>query len=323
MAIRFKSHSAPKSRDALLWIVVAVLVIWGGWQAVRVRQQVLMALHPRQASSTTAPTTQAATVSMDLPPADFSTSLEPANSPVSGAAPDASAAPEIIRVLAPGLLAHTRGEIIEAQDQLHADHLLTARRILQRALNHISGFGDIEADHIRTVLTSINRRSVLGSAVVPGDPLVKIITVQSGDSLDYLAKLYRITPALIQQLNPGLQPQALIPGTGVKVILGPMDAHIILHALRVDVTIRNRFIIDFPLHQITPIEPGAGRYRTIRYIPGPLGLDEWILQSRSGSERLILAGGDFPDADITLSPKAISALHQMINPEFSRIDVEP
>lgn len=319
MAIGFKSRSRPKSRDALLWFVVGVLVIWGAWQAISVRRQVLRALDTRNAS---APATQAAVTRMVTSPADESPDDQPPNpSPFPDAFVDTP--PEVLRILAPGLLQQTRNQIIAARALLKRGHLLMARRILQTARRKIAGFGEQEADTIRSLLSQINRRSILGSAIVPGDPLVKVITVRPGDSIDYLAALYRITPAMIRQLNPGLQPAAMIPGRGVKVILGPMNAHIIPHALRVDVTIRGRFITDYPIHLTTPIEPSPGQYRTAHFLPGPLGLDEWILQSKTSRSRVILASGDISGADIKLSSRAISALQRMMDPAFSRIAIEP
>ncbi len=322
MAIRFKSSSAPKSRDALLWIIVGILVVWGVWQAINVRRQVLKALHPRHA--VTAPAMTPPTTDENFTPpasADISNTgqMDQTLTPDLGPA----AAPEVLHVLSPGLLVRTRQEVSQARMDLRHDRLLKARRILETALRHISGFGEKQATAIRSMLMEINRHSILGSAIVPGDTLVKLITVQRGNSLDYLAGLYRITPEMILQLNPRLQARSMVAGTGVKVILGPMDAHLILHASRIDVMIRRHFIADYPFHLVAPIEPAAGRYRVVNYLPGPLGLDEWILQSETGRSRLILAGGDIPDADITLSPGAISSLHRMINPDFSRFEVEP
>ncbi len=327
MAIRFKSSSTPKSRDVLLWIIVGALMIWGAWQAMSVRRQVLKALHTRHSSAATAPTRQAAGSPYAAPPADDGGNADMdsqlSQTPFSNSVANAPAPPEVIRVLAPGLLTQTRGQLTLAHRELKHGRLLTARRTLQAALRRIAGFGDTEAGQIRKLLSQINRRSILGSAIVPGDPMIKLITVQSGNTLDYLAGLYRITPQMILRLNPGLAPESLIPGTGIKVILGPMDAHFILHASRVDVMIRRHFIASYPFHLAAPIEPEAGRYQVVNYLPGPLGLDEWILKEDNGQSRLIIAGGAIPDADIKMSPHAITALHRMINPDFSRIEVEP
>lgn len=321
MAIRFKSGSTPKSRDALLWMFVGVLVIWGGWQAFQVRQQVLKALHPRHAT-TKAAATEPAADGTGLPPPPDDSANQPADQTLLPDVPR-NLPPDVIHVLAPGLLTNSRRLAQQARTELQHGHILTARRMLQTALRHIAGFGEKQAAGIRAVLMRLNRHSVLGSAIVPGDKLVKLITVQSGNSLDYLAALYRITPELIARMNPGLQPRAMMAGTAVKVVLGPFDAHIILHASRIDVMIRRHFIADYPFHLVTPVPPRTGRYRVVNYLPGPLGLDEWILQSQNGQSRLILAGGDIPDADIRLPTRAIVALHDMINPEFSRIEVDP
>lgn|GEM_PF-3431806 len=321
MAIRFKSSSAPRSRDALLWIIVGVLVIWGTWQAIKVRQQVLNALHRHH--STTAPgATQAATRGNATPPQLDASGDQPTDQTLT---PNASLnqPSEVIHVLAPGLLMRTQRQIQQASLDLKHGHLLIARHSLQSALRHISGLGEKSAATIRKMLMEINQHSVLGSAIIPGDELTRLISVQPGNSLDYLAGLYRITPAMILRLNPGIRPRSMMAGTAVKVILGPMDAHIILHASRIDVMIRRHFIADYPFHLVTPVQPAPGRYHVVHYLPGPLGLDEWILQSETGQSRLILAGGDIPNTDIRLSSKAISILHRMINPEFSRIDVEP
>ena len=321
MAIRFKSGSAPKSRDALLWIIVSILMIWGAWQAIKVRKQVLKALQPHHAI--TAPLAKQPTTNQD-PATPFSSPDNADAGPLaqsftSDLAP--AAGPEVLHVLSPGLLVRTRRQVSQARLELRQRRLLRARRTLQTALRHISGFGEKQAVAIRSMLMEINRHSILGSAIIPGDTWVKLITVRGGNSLDYLARLYRITPAMILRLNPGLQARSMLAGAGVKVILGPMDAHLILHASRIDVMIRRHFIADYSFHLVTPVEPTVGRYRVVNYLPGPLGLDEWILQS--GRSRLILAGGNIPDADITLSPHAIRSLHRMINPDFSRFEVEP
>ncbi|MDA8375761.1 MAG: LysM domain-containing protein [Planctomycetia bacterium] len=319
MVIGFKSRSRPKSREVLLWFVVGMLVIWGAWQAISVRRQVLRALDTRTAS---VPATQAASTPLVTSSADESSDDQPpAPIPFSGAFVDAP--PEVLRVLAPGQLRQTGKQIMAARAMLKRGHLLIARHMLQAARRTIAGFGEQESDTIRSLLSQINRRTILGSAIVPGDPLVKVITVRAGDSIDYLATLYRITPAMIEHINPGLQPATLIPGQGVKVILGPMNAHIILHALRVDVTIRGRFITAYPFRLTTPIEPSPGQYKIVDFLPGPLGLDEWILQSENSQSRVIVASGDISGTDIKMSSSAISALARMMNQAFSRIAIEP
>ena len=321
MAIRFKSGSAPRSRDALLWIIVGVLVIWGTWQAIKVRQQVLNALHRHH--STTAPVTSQATPSESASPPQQDATDDQLTGQTLTPTASQNQPSEVIHVLAPGLLMRTRRQIQQASLDLKHGHVLTARHSLQSALRHISGLGEKQAGTIRAMLMKINQHSVLGSAIIPGDELTRLITVQPGNSLDYLAGLFRITPAMILRLNPGIRPRSMLAGTAVKVILGPMDADIILHASRIDVMIRRHFIADYPFHLVTPVQPALGRYHVVHYLPGPLGLDEWILQSETGRSRLILAGGDIPNTDIRLSTKAISTLHRMINPDFSRIDVEP
>ncbi|MGC9258488.1 MAG: LysM peptidoglycan-binding domain-containing protein [Phycisphaerae bacterium] len=324
MAIRFKSGATPKSRDALLWIIVGVLVIWGAWQTIKVRRQVLKALHTRRApyvQATAAPTATAS--GRTTPSRPFSVAHRSGQTFGANTAAPLRPAPTIVHVLTPGLLTQVHHQIAQARLALKHGHLLTARHTLQTALRHISGFGEHEADTIRAVLMQINARSVLSSAIVPGDPLVRLVRVQPGDTLDYLAGLYRITPRMILQINPGLQPRSLIAGTSVKVILGPIDAYILIHAARIDVMIRQHFIADFPMRVVIPIAPRLGRYRVKNYLPGPLRLDEWILQAVSDRSRLILAGGDIPDADIRLSPQSITALHRMINTHFSRITIEP
>ena len=322
MAIRFKSGSAPKSREMLLWIIVGVLVIWGAWQTIKVRQQVLKALNTRHLSSVRAAQTPT-TSRRPVPSSDFHVDHISSETFSSNTNVPLRPAPKIIHVLMPGLLTQAHRQIEQARLVLQHGQLLPARHALQMALRAISGFGEREADGMRSLLMLINKRSVLGSAIIPGDPLVRLVRVQSGNTLDYLAGLYRITPSMILQLNPGLQPGLLIAGTGIKVIRGPMDAYILIHAARIDVMIRRHFIADFPMRLVTPITPAPGYYRVENYLPGPLGLDEWILRATNGQARLILAGGDIPNADIQLSPRSITALHRMINTHFSRISVEP
>ncbi len=321
MAIRFKSGSAPRSRDALLWIIVGILVIWGTWQAFRVRQQVLLALHRHDsATATITPHTgNRPTITPSQPEAADTQPIDQSLVPNA----QQNQPPEVIHVLAPGLLMRIHHQIQQARGDIDNGHLLTARHTLQSALRHISGLGEKQAATIRALLMNINFHSVLGSAIIPGDELTKLISIEPGNSLDYLAALYRITPAMILRLNPGIHPRSMMAGTAVKVIRGPMDAHIILHASRIDVMIRRHFVADYPFHLVTPIQPAPGRYRVMNYLPGPLGLDEWILRSETGQSRLVLASGDIPNTDIRLSVKAISTLHRMINPEFSRIEVDP
>ena len=112
--------------------------------------------------------------------------------------------------------------------------LVEGRAILSRLLTDRGvGLDPRDAEAVRQTLTSVNEQMVFSPKVTPGDPLVEVHVIQSGDILIRLAPPYSITPELLRRIN-GVDPQRLFVGQKLKAIKGPFHAVIDNREFRMD-----------------------------------------------------------------------------------------
>ncbi|NNM87235.1 MAG: LysM peptidoglycan-binding domain-containing protein [Phycisphaerae bacterium] len=325
---------------ALMWMGVAGLIAWGLWQGYLVRKMVLAradlqmhhhAGHPGKHRPQSAGLSENPGSAPVIQRVFLSTHGE---SPW-GAAPHTPHHWQVIAVLSPGVIHQTNLSLDLAREDLRHGNILTARTLLNEALVKLRGFAEPQSSTIRHILSRLNRRTLLSGGVIPNDPLTRVVPVAAGESLDYLAYLYRITPHLLQHINPGVQARNLRPGTGIKVILGPFDARILLRYNRLDVVDRGIFITSMPIRMadLLPIPPG--RYRLQiggeTEFPNPLGHGHGYRITLVKIGRA--AGGISPHStviittppttvgEIEVSQRPMRRLFELLSPEFSRVEI--
>ena len=254
-----------------------------------------------------------------------------------GAAPSTPRHSQVIAVLSPGVMHQTNLSIAIAQHDLRAGKILTGRSLLNDALPRLRGFAEPQASTIRHILSRLNWRTLLSGGVIPDDPLTRVVPVTAGESLDYLAYLYRITPHLLQRINPGVQARNLRPGTGIKVILGPFDARILLRDKRLDVVDRGIFITSMRIGMADLIPVPPGRYRLQiggdTQFPNPLGRGHGyrITMVRIGPtvagislhSTVVITTPPATVGEIEISSRPMRRLFELLSPEFSRVEILP
>lgn len=194
----------------------------------------------------------------------------------------------------------------------------------------MAGLGEHQADAIRSLLNQINRQTLLSSALAPGDPLCRLITVQRGQTPDYLADIYRITPAMLDILNPQLNPQAMQAGEAIKILLGPVDATLVLHANRIDLSIRSQFVLSLPMRTNAIFPPAPGRYRVTGEFHQPkdigaINLDHIDLVPAAGAaqQRFVIRCLRSQTGGVQVSSRAMHWLLAALSRPYSRVEVVP
>ncbi|HVX84054.1 MAG TPA: LysM domain-containing protein [Phycisphaerae bacterium] len=124
------------------------------------------------------------------------------------------------------------GRIPEARSALNAALLLT-------------GPGP-HAASLRQQLAVLNGGVFLGSAIVPEDPAAPFLEIQPGDSFLKLSRRYAVPAALLEAVNPNLNPRDLRPGVGVKVVRGPFHLRYAKSEHRLDLFARELYVRSFP-----------------------------------------------------------------------------
>jgi hypothetical protein len=324
-----------------MWIGVAGLIAWGLWQGYLVRKMVLARADLQMHHHAGRP-------HKPRPPQPTDLSDTPGSAPVIqrvflsshgespwGAAPHTPHRLQVIAVLSPGVIHQTSLSLDLARQDLRHGNILTARTLLNQALVKLRGFAEPQAATMRHILSRLNRRTLLSGGVIPNDPLTRVVPVAAGESLDYLAYLYRITPHLLQRVNPGVQARNLRPGTGIKVILGPFDARILLRQHRLDVVDRGIFITSMPIRMADLLPIAPGRYRLQiggeTQFPNPLGQGRGYRitlvkigqapAATSPHSTVIITTPPTTVGEIEISQRPMRRLFELLSPEFSRVEI--
>lgn len=324
----------------LMWGAVAMLVAWGLWQGNALREKVLaqarlsfpVNISNHRSSKASNPDDQSPS-----PPVIQRMFLSAQGNSGWSSTGMSLDHPDIVEVLSPGVLGRTDHLIFRANQALSQGHLIAARTALNRALVLIGGFGELQAVQVRAELSRLNLRTLLGSGIIPNDPLIRLLPIQQGYSFDYLAYLYRITPELLTRLNPEVNTRNLLPGSGIKVILGPFDARIILQASRMDVVNHGLYILSVPLRTGSLAMVTPGRYKLQ---PGSEVEFKNPLNGRNGYRMMLvpmqIAGGSIllgrkvviatpPVAAGALeaSSRSLRLIFELLSPKFSRVEILP
>ena len=189
---------------------------------------------------------------------------------------------------------------------------------------------------LRQMLTSLNVPVFLGTDMLPDDPCVRFVEVESGDSFLKIGRTWGIPAAFVESLNPGLSPRNLKPSAGVKIVQGPFHLRIIKHAQRVDLYAREIFIcslaIDFPEGNFLP----NGDYEVTAGTKLQLGSRTWIgFEGLEPATEQVTAGWIFASAGprgntprdratgIHLADSDLQELYNVLVEGRSHIRVEP
>ncbi|HTV48117.1 MAG TPA: LysM domain-containing protein [Phycisphaerae bacterium] len=321
-----------RSRDWLLWTIVALLVIWGVSQALRLESNVHTILHESNVNEQSIQEAQQDEPSPPVITQAVYLSAQQAD-PSEAQGPDHSNHSGALEVIDPGLIAATDGKITLAHQFIDQGDIPAARKTLNNALDQIADFDIPEADDIRRELTQMNRSTLLSSGLLPNDPLAGLITVGQGDTIDYLANLYRISPAELLWLNPQINPNKMPAGTSLKIISGPFDARLILHAARLEIYDQATFILSYNVEFTSPILPSPGEYNIVLSRLGDSELSgkraitggELVIEPVSGDlrMRLTIAGPPKNSTDVAMNTEDASELVRLLNINFSHVEVAP
>ncbi len=321
MRSRFGVKSRRKTTEWPLWLFVGLLVLWGGYQVLQLRSRVLISL---AAGNRAHPATAASNPSRM--PAGNPFMMSP--SAIAPAAPSAS--PPAIAPPPAALLRAVNAALAKARLAIRRGHWIQARRRLNALLARLAGMNLPQAKRTRRMLTRINHHTLLGSALLPDDPLAKLIRVRPGWNVDYVANLYRITPWIFLRLNPALNPARLRAGQAVKIVRGPFNAHVVLHASRIDLYDRHCYVESFPIRWNALAPPAPGIYHVKkRDFAGMSGVDlplgRLILQPRSGhtGRKIFIASVAAGPMDIFISPRGLRTLLRTLCGKYSLVMVKP
>lgn len=123
--------------------------------------------------------------------------------------------------------------------------LIAARDALSSAL--IRGLPADQARQARNGLYDIAEKTVFGSAIVDGDPLVAKHVVQPGEALALIAKRYNVTADLIASINNIQNKNMIRAGQTLKVVNGPFHAVIDKRAFAMDVYLNDTLVRQYPV----------------------------------------------------------------------------
>ncbi len=320
-------------RGLMLWLLVGALVLWGFVQALRVRQAVLAKVRLESRHKSVQDQSKPAAVVTPAPSASFLQRVyigkvaSNTQAPPGTVSSIADAGNDTLEVISPDLLAKTVRKAMQADEYLAVGRVLEARELYNSALNGISGLGEHEAVGLRQELAALNAHTLLGTGVLPDDPAARIVAVAAGDTLARIADDYRLTLALIEELNPAVHPTDLRAGQPVKVLLGPFDARVVLHANRVDIMLHHLYMTSFKmeLDDALPVSPGI--YEASGNADSTV--NEWpqgaiLMSPRRGHGRsLMIQRRPAAVGNIGVSGKALARLKTFLSPKYSQVDVVP
>ncbi len=238
------------------------------------------------------------------------------------------------------------------REALSSSELVKARAALSRALQ--LGVSAPDEEFIRRELERISNVMVFGRAAAPGDPLVEMHTVRSGENLLAIANKYRISDRFIMTLNGHKNPDMIWAGTKLKVVKGPFSAKIYKSAHRMDIFLGDVFVRSFSVGLGTDggtptgewtiksklanpdwSDPATGRYYAANDPENPIG-EHWIsLECISGEcmGRMGFGihgtidpksiGADMSMGCVRLTPDDVAMVFDLLVPKHSRVTILP
>ncbi len=303
------------------WALVALLICWGGYQVWRVHEQIDRQLRRQQQHQRTADDSRSA----GQTPAASGIGITDQGPPGSGTS------------AYPRQLSLTKREVKRMHQLLRqgielakAHRLIAARNKLEQAWRMTKGHKTSAAGSIRKWLMRIDIHTLLDGVAYPHDHWIRLVQVPLGINLERMAHLYRITTAMLLNINPMIMPRDLQAGSWLLVILGPFDADIHISSQRVDLLIHHQFVLDYPFTTAGVITPLPGKYVVARVSHAALsnGVPELISLTLVGDingrhEAVRISNVASPDVDMVMSTKALAELVKMLSPTFSVVTIRP
>lgn len=114
---------------------------------------------------------------------------------------------------------------------------------------------------VRRKLSAMNTGVFLGPDLWAEDPYAQMVQIYAGDNFPKIARRYCIPADLLPILNPRLNPRALRPTTGIKVVFGPYHARVVKSQLRVDLYTRDMYVTSLPIEIEEGVSMPRGTYR--------------------------------------------------------------
>jgi len=140
---------------------------------------------------------------------------------------------------------HVGTSIKTAQVQLSNGDVVEARNTLNAFLAEHPE--EAAADEARALMTSIAERTIFGGDLVERDPLVARYTLQPGDSLVSVAKVYTVPPKFLMRLNGITDVRFLRAGQSIRVVRGPFHAKICKSQSRLDVFLQDSYACSYSI----------------------------------------------------------------------------
>jgi len=117
----------------------------------------------------------------------------------------------------------------------HASNDVEARLLMNRLLTEEARIlTETDCDRIRKTLAGINERLIFSKTVAPGDPLVEVYTVRSGDRLSRIGRRFKVDYRCLAKINGLASPDRILIGQNLKVIRGPFHVVIDKSDFRLD-----------------------------------------------------------------------------------------
>ncbi|GJM25934.1 MAG: hypothetical protein DHS20C16_23490 [Phycisphaerae bacterium] len=137
--------------------------------------------------------------------------------------------------------------------------LVAARAHLTDAVN--LGLSRDQLIEARAALTRIGNETIFGPMIIEDDPFVSRYTIQSGDSLEKVAKKYSVTDDFLAAINGIANKNRIRAGQNIKVVHGPFHAKIDPATFSMDIYLKDTFVRHYKVglgeHGSTP----TGKWR--------------------------------------------------------------
>jgi lipoprotein-anchoring transpeptidase ErfK/SrfK len=187
----------------------------------------VVAVHPPAATPSTQPTIQiSATPSNISAQPGVAITQTPAISvggPAAKPAPNAAISQQQSAPKATPVAISSNKPLVDGKARVDAGDLLGARRVLNTAL--VSGnLNDADQASAKALLSEISKTVVFSSKRFADDEFGGSYSVQSGESLQKIARQHDVTWELLCRLNGLSDPRRLRAGATIKVLKGPMHA---------------------------------------------------------------------------------------------------
>jgi len=131
------------------------------------------------------------------------------------------------------------------------------------------GLPAADGKRVREALQDLADRTIFSAQVQKDDPLVQRYTVRAGDTLEKIARRYRISEDFLADINNIANKHMIRLGAGMKVVQGPFHAGVVkkdhtMHIYLQDVYLRS-FGVALGMNGTTP----TGTWKVINHLENP------------------------------------------------------